>query len=221
MINLPRKDEQDNNYISYSQIRLWQEAKGFNTGMSGRKEFIRGYFLGEEYPDKGDYGAFGKEVEAYITERTYADKFHEDELVTLDQIVPLGVFQHEIKIKFEGFYLKGFIDDMTRARTKLRDYKTASLASSEKYRKDDYYQLDVYALAILEELGYIPELEVCVIERMGNGFRGGRNALTVGQNIWYIQRETSLERLATLSESIAQTAQEISQYYQIFLKLNK
>lgn len=218
---LPRSDEHGP-YISYSQIKLWNELKGYNTGLSGKKEFIRSYFLGEQYPDKGGYGQFGTEVEAYITDRKEADKFTDAERAVLEQVVPLGVFQREFKCPFEeGFYVKGFIDDCSEDLTRIRDYKTASLNSSKKYYEDDYFQLDVYALAIDKEIGKIPtDLEVTCIERTGNGFRGGRGVLNVGSTIWHIPRKTSVERLKTLSNTIISTAVEISEYYQIFLELN-
>lgn len=218
---LPRKDQDGIPYISYSQVKLWNEAKGFNTGLPGRQEFIRSYFFGEEYPDKGGYGTFGTEVENYITMRLDDDKFTADELKTLNKIKPLGVFQHEARIDFDGFYLKGYIDDMADDFSKARDYKTASNNSRKKYDDPDYFQLDVYAAAIQQKHGIIPELEVCVIERLGNGFKGGRPALSVGENIWYVKRETNEERLKQVKQYILDTAKEISAYYTVFLKLNQ
>lgn len=219
---LPRTDKEGNSYISYSQIKLWNEAKGFNTGLPGKQEFIRSYFLGEQYPDKGGFGTFGDDVEQYVTERKGDEKFTDAERATLDQIQPLGVFQKEINIPFDGFYVKGYIDDATADLTKIRDYKTASEKSKTKYYEDDYWQLDVYALAIKKETKKLPkELEVCIIERLGNGFKGGRNIMTVGQNIWYVQRKTNLTRLKQLEDFIIKSTNEISEYYKVFLKLNK
>jgi hypothetical protein len=110
---------------------------------------------------------------------------------------------------------------MTPDRTHIRDYKTASEKSCKKYYEDPYEQLDVYALAVQQETGKVPKkLEVCAIERTGNGFKGGRNVLKVGENIWYIERKTSKERLAKLEDKIQQTVEEISFYYKIFKKLN-
>jgi hypothetical protein len=218
---LPREDE-SGYYISYSQIKLWNEIKGYNTGLSGKKEYIRSYFLGEEYPDKGGFGTFGSEAEAYITERKEADKFTDAERVVLEQITPLGVFQRKIKVPFDGFYLLGYIDDSTEDCSQLRDYKTASEKSKAKYYEDDYFQLDIYAMGIKAEFGRLPEkLEVCIIERLGNGFKGGREALKVGTRVWYHPRQTSLERLEKLSNTIVQTATEISKFYEVFLALNQ
>jgi hypothetical protein len=220
-IILPRVDKDGVPYISYSQVKLWNEEKGFNTGLPGRQEFMRGYFLGEEFPDKGGFGTFGADVEDYITLRKGAEKFTDAELETLNKIEPLGVLQKEMVIQFDGFYLKGFMDDATPDLVKIRDYKTASNNSRKKYEEDSYWQLDVYALAVKKETGKLPkELEVCIIERLGNGFKGGRGAMTVGQNIWYIPRKTNKERIKSVEENIINTAKEISEYYQVFLKLN-
>lgn len=218
---LPKKDKDGNYFISYSQINGWNEAKGFNTGAPGKQEYIRRYFLGERY-DAGPFAVFGKEVEDYIATRSGADKFTEAERKVLDQIEPLGVFQHEFKLQYDGFYVWGFIDDRKADFKKIRDYKTGSVKSSAKYSEDGYDQLDLYALAIQQETGTIPEeLEVCIIERTGNGFRGGRDVLKVGENVWYVQRKTHVERLANLEQKIQNTVKQISHTYEVFLKLNK
>lgn len=219
---LPKQDAEGTPYISYSQVKLWNEAKGFSTGLLGRHEYIRSYFLGEQYADKGGFGQFGTEVENYICKRENADQFTDAERAVLDQIEPLGIFQKQIKIPFDGFYLTGYIDDVNPEYTKIRDYKSASVKSKEKYYADDYWQLDLYSLFIKKEQGKLPkELEVCIIERLGNGFKGGRAAMTVGTNIWYVPRKTNKERLKTIEQNIINTATEISKYYEVFCKLNQ
>jgi len=218
---LPRKDKDGNCYISYSQLTAWREPKGFDTGLPGKVEFMRKYFLGETFEDTKGFGTFGTEVEGYITERTYAEKFTDREKQVLEQIQPLGVFQKEFKIQYDGFYVLGYIDDMLPDATKIRDYKTASKKSGKKYEEDAYFQLDLYALAIQKEFGQLPKsLEVCIIERAGNGFNGGRDVMTVANDVWYVERKTNKERLDNLEKKIISTAQEISNYYTIFTKLN-
>ena len=219
-IVLPRKDKEGLPYCSYSQLKLWNDTKGYNTGRLGKEEFIRSYFLGEQYPDTG-YAQFGTEVEAYICNRQFAENFTAEEQHALSKITPLGVLQHEFKMQFPGFYLKGFIDDATPDFTKLRDYKTCSLASSKQYYNTDYKQLDLYSLAVEQEFGQLPlELEVCAIERTGNAFRGGRVVLQVGKNIWYIPRTTTQESRNQLYTYIVDTVTDISNHYKAFLKLN-
>lgn len=219
---LPQKDKEGNYYLSYSQINLWNDVKGFNTGRLGREEYIRGYFFGEQYGDEQGWAQFGSEVEDYITLRKGADNFDDNERKVLETIQTLGVFQHEAKISFDGFYLKGYLDDATPDFKKIRDYKTASEKSSQKYYGVDYKQLDIYALDTYKKHGFIPEMEVCVIEREGNPFRGGgRSVLRVKERVWYIPRTTTEAKLAELEAYINRTAQEISLHYQLFLKLNK
>lgn len=219
---LPRKDKEGKYYISYSQITAFNEAKGFDTGKSGKEEYIRKYFLGEKFVDNKGYAEFGKQVEAYITLGQDKDKFSSEELATLDTIQPLGVFQHEFKLQYPEFYILGYIDDATPDFTKLRDYKTCSKKSGEKYYTDEYTQLILYAMAIKQQKGKLPKhLEVCAIERNGNGFKGGRQALTVGKEVWYIPQTLNAKRIKALDKLILSTVEQISKYYEVFLKLNK
>ncbi len=215
---LPRKDKHGNGYLSYSSISLWNDIKGFNTGRLGKEEFIRSYFFGEEHGDAMGWAAFGSAVEDYICKRESADRFTDEEKKILETIEPLGLYQHEIKIPFENFYLKGFVDDQTKDRKKVRDYKTASANSAKKYYTPAYKQLAVYSLATYKELGFIPEAEVCIIERAGNPFRG--EPLSVKENVWYVPRTVTVEELQELEQYIITTAKEISQAYKVYKMLN-
>ncbi len=218
-IILPREKD-GKYYTSYSQINDWNSIKGFNTGLEGKKEFILKYFCGREYPDTAGFAQFGTEVEDYVLNRGSPEAFSTDEKKVLETITKLDIHQHEIMIPFKDFYVKGFIDDMSADYNHIRDYKTASKNSSKKYYEDDYKQLDLYALGIKALTGKVPDrLEVVVIERLGNGFRGGRDVMTVGNEVWYIERETNEVRLKELEQYIINTVEEISEYYQIYLKL--
>lgn len=218
---LPRLGEDGRYSISYSQIKLWHDIKGFSTGLMGRMEYIRSYMLGEEYKDWG-WGQFGTEVEDYICERQWADKFTDEEKATMKKVIPLGNFQVPIEIDFKDFIFKGFKDDTNDDESILRDYKTASVKSKEQYYGEDYKQLDLYALDTLKKTGNLPkELQVTIIERNGNAFRGGRDVLTVGENIWEVQREVDKVRIDSMENLIVETAKEISEYYAVFNELNK
>lgn len=223
-IELPRQDADGNYYISYSQYSTWKELKSFNLGILGKQEYILGYFLGVEWPDQG-WAQFGSEVEDYICTKDKSEKFGVLEKETLDKITPIGVFQKEIKLWiFPNVYIYGFMDDCNEDMSWLRDYKTASNNSRQRYYKDDYTQLDIYAMYALQETGKIPEkLEVCIIERKGNcfGMVERRDLLSVGKEIWYHQRETSQERLDKIKGTITATIFEISNAYKLFKKLNK
>ncbi len=224
-IILPRTiedgDHKGKYYISYSQIKLWHDAKGFSTGLMGRMEYIRSYFLGEEYPDFG-WAEFGDDVEDYVCEKKGADKFTDEEKAVMDKITPLGNFQVPIAMDFGDFIFTGYKDDTNDDESIVRDYKTASARSKEQYYTDKYKQLDLYALDTLRKTGKLPEkLEVVIIERLGNAFRGGRGVLTVGNEIWTVEKEVKEERIEAMEKLILDTTQEISDYYQTFLELNK
>lgn len=221
---LPKIDSDGRYYISYSQITSWNELKGYNTKMLGKYEYMLKYFFGEKYGDDAGFAQFGIDVEDYILNRSNPSKFSKDELETLDKIKPLDNGQVEFKLEYpeHNFYVLGYIDDATNDLSHIRDYKTASLNSSKKYYTDEYKQLDVYALAIRNIHGFIPQkLEVVCIERLGNGFKGGRDVMTVGKEIWYINKETNNEKLDKLYDDILKTAKEISSYWEVFCKLNK
>lgn len=218
-IQLPRDTKDGKPRISYSQIKNWKELKSFNLKIEGKMEYMIEYFMGYNFPDQG-WGEFGQDVEEYIGTRGKADKFTDEEKAVLDTIEPLGVLSDEFEIDFGEFVLVGIIDDRKKDWSKIRDYKTASKNNAQKYHEDDYFQLDVYALKTYLESGFIPELEVKIIERKGNCmFTGGREVLTVGKEIWTVERKASEERLEALKREIITTAIEISEYYTEYLKL--
>ena len=222
MIELPRKDKDGNSYISYSQITSWNDAKGFNTGKSGREEYIRGYFLGETFVDDKGFAQFGKDVEDYIVNKEGKDKFAGSEIEVLDNIQPLDVHQKELRIQYPGFYVLGYIDDCTTDYKHIRDYKTCSVNSGKKYATDDYWQLYLYSIGIEQELGYYPDkIEVCCIERTGNPFKGGgRSVLAVGNSHWMIEKKITKLIVNNINNLVTSTVNEISEYYTVFKKLN-
>lgn len=219
-IILPVTDKSGRPKLSYSQYNLWREKKGFNTGLLGRWEYIRKYLLRESYPQNA-YGSFGQDVECYVRKQGCEERFSDEEKKTLDQVEPLGIYEYKVEVDFGDFVLEGYIDDMTEDHSIYRDYKTASENSKEKLYKDDYEQLDIYALYSLRENGFIPIIELCIIERMGNAYAGGREALKVGENIWWHRKKIDKEGLETLDKKIRQTAEEISEYYKVFQKVNR
>lgn len=246
-IILPRKDGDGNYYISYSQYNSFKSAKSFNLGISGKHEYIRSYFLNETFPDQG-WAEFGQDVEDYICygkltkaklkkldkEREKSNQklvsevisgFNEDEKETLSKVKPLGNFQVEINLKIlPNVFIKGFIDDATEDLIHIRDYKTCSKNSSKKYYGDDYYQLDIYSAWVEQETGKLPaKAEVCMIERKGNcfGMTERRDLLSVGNEIWYTDRDINKERVDHIIEDVRDVVVEISELYKVFLKSNK
>ena len=217
---LPRKDGNGRFTLSWSQYDLWKSIQSFNLKQEGKIEYIVKYFLGFDFPDEG-WAEFGRDVEDYITKREGSEKFTEKEIYTLEKIEPLGVFQRKIKVEFKNFDLIGFIDDESEDGLRIRDYKTASLKSSEKYR-GDFKQTQFYCLDRYKRTGDIPDAEICVIERRGSCLLGkGRKALTVGDEVVYIPKIVTEEQLNELYLDIEKVAEEISTEFQIFKKINK
>lgn len=221
-IILPRRDENGHYRISYSQYDSWKAVSSFNLKVYGNIEYMAAYFFGDKFPDAG-WAQFGHEVEGYVTERDFADKFTAKEKQTMDPIVPLGVFQHEMKLYLlPNVYLLGYIDDMTSDMSKIRDYKTCSANSKAKYNKPDYYQLDIYGMYVQQVTGRIPEAEVCAIERKGNvmGKVNARHLLSVGESVWYIPKEFSQERFDIVKADLLKFVYSLSEHYKLYLKLN-
>ena len=247
LIKLPKsykgdkKEFQGKPMVSWSQIETFIGTRGFNTGLPGMHEYMRKYFLGETYPDKG-WGQFGNEAEAWITIRDVDPKtikdeklrkelegahknFTAEEKAVLEKITPLGNFQHEAVIDFGDFVLLGYLDDATEDFLTIRDYKTKSEGTMKKLVTPKTYQLEVYGLYVQKMLGITPEkYEYCVIERLGGGpcmKGGGRDVLSVGERIWYLEKEVTPERLKETEKLIIDTVKQISAYYKTFLKYNK
>lgn len=219
-IQLPRKTKEGKPRISYSQYTGWKELKSFNLGVDGFSEYMARYFFGYNFGDKG-WAEFGNDVEDYICSRGSSDKFNDKEKLVMEQVETLGVFQDSFEIDFGDFVFFGIIDDRLDDWSIIRDYKTASKSSSEKYKQDDYVQLDFYAMKSIEINGEIPKMEVCVIERKGNCmFMGGREVLTVGDNIWYYSRATNMDRIESLKDDLFKVVKDISDHYKLYLKIN-
>lgn len=250
-IVLPKTLEDGTPYVSYSQIKNWNSLKSFNLKIPGNLEYIMEYFFGEKFGDMG-WAEFGQDVENYICYRDFSEEqikeldaqvlannkkygkdeklisaslasFTEEEKKIMNTIEPLGVFQQEAIIDFGRFKLLGYIDDMSKDITHIRDYKSASDNSRKQYYEDDYYQTDIYAMWVKQETKKLPEkTDVVIVERAGNCFRGGgRSVLSVKGQVWYHERQINVERQIYLKKYIEKTVKEISDCYKVFLKLNK
>ena len=217
---LPKKDKEGVPYISYSQANLWSDVKGYNTGMDGKIEYMLIYFYKVNFPDVG-FGGFGGKVGTALEEGDFS-AFSTSEIDTLRKVERLDIFEKEIRIPFDGFYLVGYIDTCTEDLKYIKDYKTASHSSKEKYYTDDYKQLMIYAKGVHCEKGYYPErMNVEIIERKGNAFNGGIDALSLGENIWIVEKEISAEKIEEVAKYVEKTALEISEYWSVWKKINK
>ena len=212
---LPRKDEDGNYYISYSQLSKWKRSK---------RDYMRKYFFGEpdDNPALQKYGDFGHKVgEAY--ENDDFSQWSEKETEYLKSLPYYDEFEREIKLQMEGFYVLGYIDSNTAAEDgyvkKILDYKTGEVAKRQaEYESSDYKQVAIYSAALEQEYGKLPdEAIVVLIGRDGNAFKG--EELTLAMNHAIIPKEINQDVIDETLEYVQQTAEEISKYYQAYLKL--
>jgi hypothetical protein len=129
-------------------------------------------------------------------------------------------FERKIKLQMEGFYVVGYIDTNTTCLTKLADYKTGDIEKKRAdYESKSYNQLEIYAAAIEQETGILPDdVKVFLIGRAGNAFQN--EELTLTKEYITITRDVTPEKVAAVKVLVQKTAEEISAYYTMYLKLN-
>ena len=217
-ITLPKTDKVTGRpYLSYSQISTWKKSK---------RDYIRQYFFGEDFSGMSDYMDFGSKVGNALEKNDFSE-FTKEEQKFLKTIPRYDQFEREINLQMDGYFVKGFIDTNTTENTekgelvkKIADYKTGEIEKKElEYASDDYIQLDIYAASIQQETGVLPEeVSVFLIDRTGNAFKG--EPLRLGERYVTITKKVDDKRVKAVMNEVNKIAQEISEYYQIFLKLN-
>lgn len=204
--------------ISYSEMsKMWENQYVKNP----LKEYILQHFLGQESSIPDAYGIFGTCIEDFICHGKEECNLEDSEKETLKQITPYGNYQVPFLIDFGNFVFIGKKDDQTTDAKIIRDYKTASESSVTQYDVGypKYKQLHIYALERLINHNQIPEkLEVVAIERLGNPFKS--EPLKVGKKVWQFDFVPTETELLELKELIINTANKISDYYKVFLRLN-
>lgn len=212
---LPRKDENGNYYISYSQISKWLRSK---------RDYIRKYFFNEpdDNPALQKYGDFGHKVgESY--ENHNFKSWTPEEAEFLLSLPHYDEFEREIKLQMDGFYVLGYIDTNTAPEDgyvkKLADYKTGEISKRKpEYESDDYKQVYIYAAALRQEFGRLPdEGYVVLIGRAGNAFAGEELALVKEAAI--IEKEISDEIIDDTLAYVQAVAEDISKHYVAYLKM--
>jgi hypothetical protein len=217
-ITLPKTDKVTGiPYLSYSQISTWKKSK---------RDYIRQYFFGEDFSGMSDYMDFGSKVGNALEKNDFSE-FTKEEQKFLKTIPRYDQFEREINLQMDGYFVKGFIDTNTTENTekgelvkKIADYKTGEIEKKEsEYASDDYIQLDIYAASIQQETGVLPEeVSVFLIDRTGNAFKG--EPLRLGERYITITKKVDDKRVKVVMNEVNKIAQEISDYYQVFLKLN-
>lgn len=209
VLRLPKKDKDGVPYLSYSQISTWKKSK---------RDYIRQYFFGEAF-EGNSYTDFGSKVgEAFENDDYSAFSFEEQ--LFLQGIPKYDQFEKQIKLQMDGFYVVGYIDTNTTLCERIADYKTGDIAKKRAdYESEDYIQLEIYAAAVEQEFGKLPEsIEVFLIGRSGNAFQNEELKLT--QEYITITRKVEKDKIEAVKQLVQETAEEISEYYKVYLTLN-
>lgn len=208
-IILPRTDEEGNFYISYSQKSKWKKSK---------KDYIKSYFLGEKFEGNA-YTEFGSMIGEALEKDDFS-AFTSKEKKVLKRVTRLDEFERKIKLDMGDFYVTGFIDTNDKDCKILVDYKTGDMNKIAVYEDEDYDQLGIYAAAIEQETGKLPEqASVELIERLGNAFKG--EDLVLGQEIAQIPQDISPKKIVEIKKDVYKVACEISDYYRVFNLINQ
>lgn len=205
-MNLPKKDKHGNSRLSYSQIECFKRSK---------KDFIDRYILQKPFISN-PYIDFGSKVGNAISSGDCKD-FYNEEIESLSKVTTLDAFEKRVILKYEDFYLVGFIDSISNDLLTLIDYKTGGVGKEVKYMSDDYNQLAIYSLAIRQEFGITPKnASVEFITRDGNPYRG--TELTVSNtDIIKIPVDVSEKRLVKVYNEVYHTAKRIEEFYDNYL----
>jgi len=202
MINLPSKDKNGNSFLSYSQISLFLKDK---------EEYKNRYIIREPFKSNA-YIDFGLKVDDALVKNDFS-LFTKSEVNTLSKVTRLDLFQKKIIINFEGFYIIGFIDSCSNDFKELIDYKTGGKNKENEYKKDEYNQLNYYAIGIHQEVGYYPDkLSVEFIRREGNLYRGERLKVSNEEPI-KIDFKVDQKYLVELYNETINIANEIETFY--------
>lgn len=199
---LPKKDKFGSSYLSYSQINMFKRSK---------EEYKEVYINGKPFEGNA-YTDFGSKVGEALEKNDFS-LFNKKEIEVLRKVKRLDEFERKTILKYEGFYILGFIDTNKSDYTEIIDYKTGGNNKEFQYLEDDYTQLCLYALSLRQETGVTPsDAYVNFIRRNGNAFRG--EALTVSsEEPKLLEIDISEERLKHVYWDTLKTAKEISKFY--------
>ena len=202
--------------ISYSQYTSWTDPLYKN-------DYIRSYFMGEKQ-EPGIYAKFGSACGKYLeTEEVDETWLSEDDVMILRKLSrPLDAkYEGEIVIDRGWYVIQGFIDQEYKVDGKLyiKDLKTGNIKTKVPfYSSDKYQQTTIYTYGRLQENFDIEYSGVILLGRKGDGDRWGN--LRLSGEIKEIPTPYSNERAKKALINIDVAAIEISNAYELFLKLN-
>ena len=203
-MNLPKKDKNGLSYISYSQISTFKRSKD---------DYYNNYILDKKF-EGNEYTDFGSKVGEALEYNNFTG-FSDLEIDTLKKVKRLDLFERKTMLKYDGFYVLGFIDTLKKDYSEIIDYKTGGKNKEHQYKEDNYTQLHLYALSLRQETGITPkEASVEFIRRGGNAFRGEK--LTVAnENPIKIDVDISYNRLKSVYWETLEVAKEIETFYKL------
>lgn len=202
IMNLPKKDKNGINRLSYSQIQTFKRSKA---------EFVNRYILNKKNKSN-PFIDFGYKVGNAIEKNDFF-LFSEKESNVLKSVTRLDLFEYFTVLKFENFNMYGYIDTCSFDYKSVIDYKTGGVGKEKKYLNDEYIQLQIYALSIkqMHEVN-VENASVEFITRQGNPFRGERLKVS-NSSIIKIPVDLSLKSLDRVEIDIIKTAKEIDEFY--------
>ena len=203
-MELPKKDKKGKGYLSYSQISLFRTDK-----QEYKEVYINNKpFKGNEYTD------FGKKVGNALEQNNF-NEFTGTEATILKLCTRLDLFERKTILNYDedNFYIKGFIDTINNDLSHIIDYKTGGKQKEFKYSEDNYIQVQLYALSIMQETGVKPSKgTVEFIRRKGNAFKGQKLTVDSEPPI-KIDIDLSLPTLKHVYWEVLETAKEIEKFY--------
>ena len=210
MIDLPKKCKRTGKpMISYSQLSSF---------LKNKRDYFRKYFFNEPTEDNS-YFEFGRRVGQALEKGDFS-AFTNEEQEFLKTLPRYDEFEREILLDCGEFVVTGYIDSNASDLSKILDYKSGTAKKKEEYESPDYIQLLIYALAIKQETGRLPEKTTIILyDRIGNAFKG--EELKLGNEFWEIDLPVTEERCEEVMEKLNATVKKISDYYSVFLKLNQ
>jgi hypothetical protein len=201
-MNLPKKDKNGNSYLSYSQISLFKRDKD---------EYYQNYIIGKKF-EGNEYTDFGSKVGEALEKNDFTS-FSEQESNILKQVTRLDEFERRVILKYEGFYIVGYVDTNKKDLTRIIDYKTGGLKKEWQYVKPEYTQLHIYALSIRQETGITPtKASVEFIRRTGNAYKG-QKLKVANESPTTIEVDVSINKLKRVYWETLETAKQIEKFY--------
>lgn len=202
---------QNKKYLSYSAIEQWYQ----------NKEAYRKRYYGEKKTFDTAYTLFGKEVHSAI-----------ESSPLLEHIPKLKGKEVEIKVKFRGVTLRGFIDTFDKKTKRFFEYKTGIVKPDGESRwtidrVNKHKQLPFYALLIREKFGdYNPDTLLVHLEtewkreirKQGSVELSISEELILTGRAEIFKRHITKEDIEEIEEWIIKASKEINDDYKTFRK---